>query len=411
MSSTTAAPKADPGRIKPPLHEQRRPDKERNWTSHWPLPVSLLLAIVYWLYLNEQVSRKVTPELAVEVIGPNEDHAKKGLSIRKPTDDYIITKITRPDGKPFDTARERVRFTINAPGSHLKRIDTNLSLIAEIEIPAVTGSFDERRIEWTLTKKDVKDATGELTSFIGEMDPPELRVHLQRSMTASLELRLKHVRLLPSEGPWANRLFRDSLEFGKDFVNLTGPLGLVQSLVDDEPKEVFVMDLRDKLPKIVSSAPDERKPVTARLRLLPELKAAGITVDSLPQASIRVAPEPKLIKGITLEVEVDWRNSTLNAETFKVDTSVEVEIRSYNRELSQLLGDQEAGKRWIDENLRCRVRVADVDPALDTTKPDFVAHLQPYYMTYDRDFREGRDFKILNTSLIQITRKQDPMDR
>lgn len=376
--------------------------REKSWSKHWPLPVSLGLAIVYWLYLNEQISRTEKRQLPIHLVKVGQDLVSNRLNLRTPGDGYMITELRDASDKLFGLDKE-VTFEITAPGAHLKKIHTELTLIADVDLPENPRLLDQRVFRWTLSKAKVKDASGELTPFIETMKPAELTVVVKSSGSLNLALHPDHVRMKPEGGEWSGRIFRESLKFHPEYVTLSGPKAELDKITNET--EIFIMDLTEALKGLVSARPDHRQSIYVKLRLRDTFMKQGIRIAGEKlDASVQVAPEPALFKDLTVQVLPDWANSSLDAHDFKIDGSVKVEIRSYNRELTRRLQDPEASRKWIAEHVRCHVRVAEIESALDPNKADFVAHLEPHWFIYG-DFRLDRDLKIQQRELIQIERK------
>jgi len=243
-----------------------------------------------------------------------------------------------------------------------------------------------------------------LTHYIDKMEPSELTLVLERS--ASMNLTLTHENTLlqtPTDGAWDNRLFRDSLRFQPPNVVLSGPQAQLDAI--RKQPQVFVMDLTKALEELVSTAPDQREPVSVELRLKEALEKKGVVTSRLPTATIYVAPEPALFKGLAVKVWPDWTGSPLARTDFRIDKTVQVDVRSYDPELSRLLRNPQTASKWVADNVRCIVRLQRIDANLDPTKPDFVAHLEPHFFLYERLYRDGRDLRIQPVSLVSITRK------
>ncbi len=382
---------------------RRREERQRGWRRHWPLPVSLALAIVYWIYLNERVSREERPSLAVHFIAPDDPMPERGLIIRTPSSDLTVTEMRTASNKIFDYAHATVLVSVTAPGAYLRTIE-DLRLIVDVKPQQVVGDLSTSVFEWKFTRKDLRDPAGVLTHYIDKMEPSELTLVLERS--ASMNLTLTHENTLlqtPTDGAWDNRLFRDSLRFQPPNVVLSGPQAQLDAI--RKQPQVFVMDLTKALEELVSTAPDQREPVSVELRLKEALEKKGVVTSRLPTATIYVAPEPALFKGLAVKVWPDWTGSPLARTDFRIDKTVQVDVRSYDPELSRLLRNPQTASKWVADNVRCIVRLQRIDANLDPTKPDFVAHLEPHFFLYERLYRDGRDLRIQPVSLVSITRK------
>ena len=365
----------------------------------WPMVASLGLAVLYWLYLNQQVSVSKSPELTVVRIKPTEA-PMVGLNLRKPSADLLVSKIFKGDSKPFDPKLEKVRFDIRAPGAYMREIES-LSLVVEIDPEPAEGSEDLNEYEWSFTVADVRDAKSVLTPYIVAMHPPELRLRLTRSGSRNITLDSRRLTMTYPEGKdLERRIFLDTIEFSPPTVTLRGPEDVLAELMDRE--KIFGLDLAKASAKISSSA---RSLVTGDLALLSDIAKNGVQLQEDCVARVQIAPEAEVIEGVKVPVSADWVGTPLRRNEFVVTGHVVIDIRSYNSELSRLLANADDRAAWIANDLRCHVRISEVDPSLDTQKSDFVAYLTPHFFLYDKRFGQGRDLRIQPTSLVSITRK------
>lgn len=392
---------AQPEDIRDPRNRQRR----RRSSSHWPLPVALVLAIVYWFYLNSQVYRTEDTSLYLRIIQATESLATHGFDIRLPRTDLIVTRIEKSKGgAAFDLKNEQIRVTFRAPGALLKQLHTNTALVADVPDAIVEACRANGSAVFELDKSYLKDAAGDLTPHIVAIEPEKLFVHLGRSRTQPIDLSWDVVKIRYPEGKnWDKRIFEREIRFLPDIVDVEGPDKLIQTSADD--KAIFLLDLTKKLDELANSGQNERADVTDNLQIDPDLAEKGVRLVQSVKATVQFAPEATIVTDLELAVEPDWKGSPLAENEFRIDRSVKFEIHSYDRGFTRLLEDVERRRRWVSENLRCFVRPGELDPTLDTSKEDFVAHLTPHFFLYDSSYSIGREFKIQQKSLISISRK------
>lgn len=396
--------------ISVPLADVRGAERKRRSGSRWPLPVALVLAIVYWFYLNSQVFRTESVELGVRIVQSTDSLTAHGFDIRLPQKDLLVTRIDLgSDATNFDLASQKLRFTVRASGASLKQLQTSTAFVADIPDRAVEECRSNGFAVCSLRLADVKDANGELTPHLKAMQPSTIRLHLGRSSTDTLNLSWDLVTIRYPEGiadsseNWDRRIFQKEIRFEPDSVDLEGPEKWIRSTADR--KGVFVLDLTEKLTKLTGRSQNERLDVTEFLSIDKALADKGVRCLQLVKATVQFTPASKSFAGLEIPIEIDWKGSPLAPTEFRIDPTVKFELRSYDPELSSMLRDDARGRRWIDHNLRCFVRPAELDPAIDTSKEDFVAHLSPHFFLYDDNFALGRELKIQQKSLISISRK------
>ena len=391
--------------LPPATADDRRADAapSQTWRKHWPAPVSLVLAVVYWIYLNEQVTREESAKVAIEMVNRRSDLAQKALNIRTPGPEYVITKIRDDSDKELDPETTKVLFKFQGPGGYFKSIETQLTLIVDVEIEKAVGVVDRRETRFRFTLNDVKDAKGELTGFITEMKPDAITVYVQRARTETLGLDPAKVTIQHrDDGEWDTRIDKDSLVFTPTFAILNGPVGELEDIGDRA--DVFVMDIADKLLNAKSWRP-ERKAIPAQLRLKQTWIDRGIRLVNQPTASVLVAPRAVMFNNFKVAVTTDWIASNLDRNEFKVVESVEVDVKSYNDRLTQILSSPAKAKRWVQEWVKCTVFAREIDSGLDHSQKDFTTYLMPHFTVFDDRFKDGRDVFIIRRDQIKVTRK------
>lgn len=387
----------------PPHKESQRGQRRRS--SRWPLPMAFALAVVYWLYLNSQVNRTETASLYLRVVQATESLATHGFDLRLPRNDLIVTRIEKTQGGTiFELKDEQVRVTFRAPGALLKQLQTNTTLVADVPDSVVETCRTNGSAVFELDRTNIKDAAGDLTPHILEIEPERLFVHLGRSRTQPVDLSWDVVTLrYPPGKNWDKRVFDREIRFQPGIVDVEGPDRLLQNTSDKQA--IFLLDLTTKLKDLGDAPQNERLDVTEILTIDPELAKKGVRILHPVKATVQFAPEATVITDSELTVEADWKGSPLAGAEFRIDATVKFDIHSYDRGLNRLLEDAESRRRWVNDNLRCFVRPAELDPTLDTSKEDFVAHLTPHFFLYDSSYAIGREFKIQQKSLISISRK------
>lgn len=373
--------------------------------SRWPLPVALVLAIVYWFYLNSQVFRSDYADLDLRVVQSTESLTTNGLDIRLPRNDLIVTRIAlSKGGKVFDPKEDRIRVKVRAPGASLKQLGTSTVIVADVPDDVVEDCRANGSAVFELDIDDLKDANGELTPYLQEMQPARLYVSLGRSLTHPVDLRWDLVKIKFPEGTnWDSRIFARQIRFVPDSMDLEGPDKLIRST--SRMQAIFLLDLTEKLSEIREDATGDRLDVTEILQIAPELAEKGVRSLQSVKATVQFAPAPTVFDDLEIGIEADWKGSPLSKTEFRVDKTVKFELRTYDSNLSTMLRDSARRKRWIEDNLRCFVRPSELDATLDTSKEDFVAHLTPHFFLYDDNFTLGRELKIQQKSLISFSRK------
>ncbi|MDP6424147.1 MAG: hypothetical protein QGG14_05355, partial [Planctomycetota bacterium] len=204
------------------------------------------------------------------------------------------------------------------------------------------------------------------------------------------------------DGEWDTRIDKDSLVFTPTFAILNGPVGELEDIGDRA--DVFVMDIADKLLNAKSWRP-ERKAIPAQLRLKQTWIDRGIRLVNQPTASVLVAPRAVMFNNFKVAVTTDWIASNLDRNEFKVVESVEVDVKSYNDRLTQILSSPAKAKRWVQEWVKCTVFAREIDSGLDHSQKDFTTYLMPHFTVFDDRFKDGRDVFIIRRDQIKVTRK------
>ncbi len=371
----------------------------------WSLVLALFLASLYWIYLDKNVTRTVTISCTItKDVSPFADVSTlraNTINLRVPQD-YTVSRIIDNDtGKEF---AGKVALTFRGPGGVLKHLDPAPILFVNIKEPT-SSEYD-----FFFDRRDIKSAKVELATYLVEMKPSELKIHLVK--TSSLDVTLQAERLVvlypdDPEGEWRKRVFLDTLRFSHATVTLRGSRNLLSSIRPDS--KIFELDCRSLpqlMPALLRKAKGNERPTASfTLRLRPKFAALQI-VEGEIQASVEVAPPARIFPAgrgevWTIPVHADWVFSKLTPDRFRVDDSLQILVKSYNPELTRLL--ESGGETWAKKNIYCYVELEGIPPPEEGT--EFYEDLTPHFLCKDQRFLHGRDFEVIVKSIVAVVRR------
>ncbi|HHI81281.1 MAG TPA: hypothetical protein ENK02_15055 [Planctomycetes bacterium] len=368
--------------------------------------MALVLALVYWLYLDQTV----TQEKSVYVTIQKDVHAQdalvslkaQSLSLRVPNN-YTISKVL--DNRTGKVFNRKVLLTFRGPGGILRHLETNPSFFADIP------ESNAPEYDVTIKLRSIKSTKVELSGYLKSMDPPELRVHLVQINSFELSITPERIRILyPEEDreEWAKRIFPGSIKIQPSSVTLSGSRNLLATITPETP--IFQLDLRS-LParwkkRMEQGGGNDRFKETFHLKILPAFSSLRMNRESI-DADLEVAPPADFFpKGsqvyYSIPIRVNWGPLQGKESLFRVDNKGQIQIKSYNAKLSRLL--QQQGEEWVRKNIEARVQLDELD-AQESRSKEYFRKLQPEFTCWDHRFVTGRDLEIILKSPIFIKSK------
>jgi hypothetical protein len=368
--------------------------------------MALVLALVYWLYLDQTVTQEKSVYVTIQKDVHSQDALislkAQSLSIRVPNN-YTISKVL--DNRTSKVFEGKVLLTFRGPGGILRHLETNPSFFTDV--PESTAP----EYDTTIKLHSIKSTKVELSGYLESMDPPELRVHLVQINSFELSLAPERIRILyPEEDTeeWAKRIFPGSIKIHPSSITLSGSRNLLATITPET--RIFQLDLRS-LPKrwkkrMEQGGGNDRFKETFRLEILPAFASLHMNRESI-EANIEVAPPADFFpKGsqvyYSIPIRINWGPLQGKEAQFLVNDKGQIQIKSYNAELSRLL--QQKGEEWVRQNIEARVQLNALD-AQESRSKEYFRKLQPEFTCWDHRFVTGRDLEIISKSPIFIKSK------
>ncbi len=368
--------------------------------------MAVILALVYWLYLDQTVTQKKSVYVTIQKDVHSQDALvslkAQSLSIRVPNN-FTISKVL--DNRTSKVFQGKVLLTFRGPGGILRHLETNPSFFTDIP-ESNLPEYDA-----TIKVNSIKSTKVELSGYLESMDPPELRVHLVQINSFELSLAPERIRILyPEEDTeeWAKRIFPGSIKIQPSSVTLSGSRNLLATITPET--QIFQLDLRS-LPerwkkRMEQGGSNDRIKETFRLKILPPFASLRMNKKNI-EANIEVAPpadffpsNPKVYYNIP--IRVNWGPLQGKEDLFLVDKKGPITIKSYNAKLSRLL--QQKGESWVRQNIEARVQLDDLDTQ-DSQSKEYIRKLKPEFTCWDHRFVIGRDLEIISQTPIFIKSK------
>ncbi len=368
--------------------------------------MALILALVYWLYLDQTVTQEKSVYVTIQKDVHTQDALvslkTQSLSIRVPNN-YTISKVL--DNRTSKVFEGKLLLRFRGPGGILRLLETNPSFFTDIP-ESSAPEYDA-----TIKVRSIKSTKVELSGYLESMDPPELRVHLVQINSFELSLTPERIRILyPEEDTeeWAKRIFPRSIKIRPSSVTLSGSRNLLATITPET--QIFKLDLRN-LPgrwkkRMEQGGGNDRVKETFRLEILPTFASLRMNRETI-EANIEVAPPadffPRGSKNYySIPIRINWGPLQGKESLFQVVDKGLILIKSYNAKLSRLL--EQKGEEWVRKNIEMRVQLDELD-AKGSRSKDYFRNLQPEFTCWDHRFVIGRDLEIISNSPIFIKSK------
>jgi len=403
-----SASHGDPHRPNLPIRGAGKRDEAH---SRWPLPLSLVLAILLWISLNDSVHEEesISCKVVVQDMASSQGLGVPGqLLVRLPESRVNYTKSQILDGN-FKLLNRKVRIDFAGPGRFVSDLDRRLKVWVEVQIP------EDGRDEFVckITKSDLRTAPSDLGPFLVKMDPPEINIKFVASGQYRPQLHPRQVQIdYPApEDDWNKRIFRETMTFEPKSVTLTGPAKLLEQLKHSKTP-IFRVDCR-KAPEMLKSDNFEadsnpQNPILG-FDLVLSQRFSELTMAQEVKVLIPVKEEPPRFPqggdnaSYTIPVHADWYASPLDPKIFEVSKTLRIQILSYNQELSELL--KKDGENWVKRNIRASVDLGEIEGDYQNTEA-FFKRLSPHFSNYDDSrFKIGKDFIIKDLNIAQVKRR------
>ncbi|MEZ5990037.1 MAG: hypothetical protein R3F30_13095 [Planctomycetota bacterium] len=389
-------------------------DPVKEMRSRWPLPLSLVLAVLLWKTLNDRVRQTQNVDVPIRVQAGGAaalPRAERGLTLRLPETETPYEAVGFFDAFDKRLQDRQVRFTFVGPGRFVRSdLQNQVTLYAELD----PGERESKEFTATVKLEDIRTDPAELQPFLDSMEPAAIKVKFVASGQHSFKPDPATVQLeLPEPvSSWEKRIFKDSMRFEPDRVILRGPANLLEEA--KAARTLFKVDCREapaELEKKDFNASSQSRPrLEFELKLLDRFKTLQMAVDV--KVSIEVAPDPPRFplgdetQTWQVPVRADWQASELEPKDFVVDEHVKIQIYSYDSRLTELL--KQRGESWVRRNLRATVDMGVVDQDFrNAADPlQFYKALEPHFACYDDQFRIGRDLRVHVRGLVQVKRRQ-----
>ncbi len=389
-----------------PIKGTRRRDDAH---SRWPLPLSLVLAILLWVSLNDSVHEEETISCQVVVHDRGASNAvgvPGQIVVRLPDSrtHYTQSQILDPSHKLLN---RKVQLRFAGPGRFVSDLERRLTVWAEVQIP------EDGRDEfiYTFTKKDLRTDPSDLSPFLVDMDPKEINIKFVASGQVRINIHPDRVKIeYPEpEKTWKRRIFPDTMVFEPRAVTIAGPAKILEQF--KVATERFTLDCRTA-PKSFEGgnykgdSPGKRPILSFDLDLLQKFRGLTMT----PEVKVRMqvsSDPPRFPQGsdkdyYTIPVRADWYSTPLDPKAFEVSETMRIRIYSYDKDLSALL--KKEGEAWVKRNLRATVDLGEIEGDYKDSQA-FFKQLSPYFSNYDDSFQKGQDFRIEHIGLVQVKRR------
>lgn len=377
--------------------------------SRWPLPLSLVLAILLWLSLNDSVHEEETVSCTVvvqDLSAGSGSPAPGQLLVRLPESRTHYTKSQILDGHGKLLPGNKVRIEFAGPGRFVSDLQRRVTISAEVQIP------EDGRDEfiYKITKSNLRTDPTDLSPFLIKMVPEEIQIKFVASGQYRLNLHSDQVQIEypdPVES-WESRIFPDTMDFEPKVVMLTGPAKLLERLKQARP--IFKLDCTGA-PALLEGgnykAGVKGNPALG-FDLTLKQQFAELTMQPEVKVRVEVSLDPERFPQggdkdyFTIPVRADWYASPLDPKGFEVSESIRIQIYSYDKNLSKLL--KKDGEAWVKRMIRATVDLGEIEGDYQDTNP-FFKQLTAHFSCYDDDFKIDRDFEIKALGIVEVKRR------
>lgn len=340
--------------------------------------IAIVLAVGLWIFINGQIRGETSRTVSLTSDGAMrsaEGNALNRLLVVLPTDRVIGLRFMNGDTE-IETAKVVLRgprFTIEA----LK--DEQLDL----QIAGFTGLDWSTRRDIEFTAADIRRDIRALQNVEIELDPPRIRLEVERIDEWPLILSLDVVEVDLGDDELGRRLRMDTAEFQPPTARILGPASAIARYRQPGPKPLQARIRRVGTERQVSAALELSAGKELGLRLA---EVPTVTFQVLPVTSAFTFELPLVVDDLALEPELRG--------LYQPDQKTRRVRMSAGGQLRLLLGNMTSEARrqeWAAANLRLLVVVPRLEAGSEY-KPEIVLEarlllLETSQLTVDRTER------------------------
>ncbi|MBL8730170.1 MAG: hypothetical protein JNM25_17235 [Planctomycetes bacterium] len=306
--------------------------------------IAILLAIGLWFFINGQITGSVSRTVSLTWVGSvrtGEENFGDRLAVVLPTDRVIGRRFMNGDA-------EIQTVTVRLSGPRFK-IDALANIQLDLQIAGFTGLDWSSRRDIEFTAADIRPDIRALQEVQIELDPPRIRLEVERLDAYQVRLSLDVVEVDVGDEELGKRLRLDTAEFQPATVTILGPASAIQKFRQPGPKFLQAHVLRVGLDRQVSAGVELSAGKELGLRLA---EVPTVTFQVLPVTQVFTLELPLVVDDLALE-------PGLRGQYRPDESSRRVRIRAGGQLLLLLANLPSDARRqeWAASNLRLLVVV------------------------------------------------------
>jgi hypothetical protein len=253
---------------------------------------AIVLAVGLWFFINGQIRNAVPRTVSLTWVG----------SVRTAADNFgdrlaVVLPSDRVIGRRFMNGDTEIQTAIATLRGPRFKIDGLSNIQLDLQIAGFTG------LDWT-SRRDIEFTAADIRPDILlqgveiELEPPRIRLEVERLEEYSLRLSLDVVEVDVGDDELAKRLRLDTAEFQPPTARILGPASAIRKFREPGPKFLQTHVLRVGLDRQVSAAVELSVGKEQGLRLA---EVPTVTFQVLPITQVFTFELPLVIDDLALE--------------------------------------------------------------------------------------------------------------